>query len=292
MDHDVTTNALSIDVEDYFQVSAFERLIPRSQWETWPARVELTTGRLLDLFATRGLKATFFTLGWVAERSPELIRRIVGEGHELACHGYEHVRLHAQEPRAVREELKRSKGILEDVGGVAVAGFRAASFSINSENLWAFSEIEKAGFEYSSSVYPVKHDLYGMPEASRAPFRPRDTERLIEIPVTTACVLGRNVPAGGGGYFRLFPYVVSRQLIRRVNRKDAAKANVYFHPWEFDPDQPRPPGLDLKTRFRHYVNQGRAFDRLGRLLSDFHWAPFREVYKDEISGVHPVMRDE
>ena len=291
MNRVVTTNALSIDVEEYFQVSAFERLIPRANWQDWPSRVEPTTEKLLDRFAVHDVKATFFTLGWIAERFPGLVRRIVDGGHELACHGYEHVRIHEQDVKTLRDDLNRSKRILEDVGGVGVIGYRAASFSINNDNRWAFKEIEAAGFEYSASIYPIKHDLYGMPEASRTPFRPQNTDRLIEIPVTTSTFLGRNLPAGGGGYFRLFPYCFSRYLIRRVNRKEGIKANMYFHPWEFDPDQPRPPGLDLKTQFRHYLNQGRGLDRLNKLLIDFSWGPFREVYASEIAGARSGQPD-
>lgn len=277
-------NALSIDVEDYFQVSAFERIIPRHAWEAWPSRVEPSTHRLLDLFAERGIHVSFFTLGWVAERFPALIRRMVDDGHELACHGYEHIRVHHQTRPEFREDLTRSKGILEDLGGIKVTGYRAASFSINESNEWAFEEIESAGFEYSSSIYPVKHDLYGMPDAPRHPFRPRNVAALVEIPVSTARILNRNIPAGGGGYFRLFPYRVSRSLVHRINAHDRLQANMYFHPWEFDPEQPRPPGLSPKTRFRHYLNQRRSYARLARLLTDFRWGPFREVYAHEIAA--------
>ncbi len=277
-------NALSIDVEEYFQVSAFESRIARSEWDAWPSRVEFATGRLLDAFAEQGVKATFFTLGWIAERHRALIRRIVDEGHELGCHGYSHVRATTQSRETLRADLEKSKALLEDAAGTAVLGYRAASFSITRTNLWAFEEIERAGFRYSSSVYPVHHDLYGIPDAPRRPFRPVATATLTEIPVSTLRLGSTNVPAGGGGYFRLFPYAVSRALLRRINRGEGVAANMYFHPWEFDPEQPRPSGLSAKTRFRHYLNQGRALDRMRCLLRDFAWGPFRDVYSDAIAG--------
>lgn len=277
-------NALSVDVEEYFQVSAFEPHVTREDWSEWPSRVEASTNRLLDLFAVRGARATFFTLGWIAERHPGIVRRIVAEGHELGCHGYEHRRLTSLEPREFAEDTKRSKDLLEDVAGEPVIGYRAASFSIGPRNLWVFELLEKAGFTYSSSIYPVQHDHYGMPDAPRVPFVPPGVARLTEIPVSTARFGKHNVPAGGGGYFRLFPYAVSRGLVRRVNARDASPANMYFHPWEFDPEQPRPPELRLKTRFRHYLNQNVALDRLERLTTDFQWAPFREVYAEVLGG--------
>lgn len=275
-------NALSIDVEEYFQVSAFESVIGRDDWESWPSSVELATGRLLDAMAARNVHATFFTLGWIAERHPKLIKRIVDEGHELACHGYEHTRLTMQTREQLKTDLHRSKKILEDIAGVAVNGFRAASFSINRNNLWAFEEIAAAGFKYSSSIYPIRHDTYGIPDAPRDPFRPDNATSLLEIPIATASKW--RLPAGGGGYFRLLPYHVSRALIRRVNNAESRRANMYFHPWEFDPDQPRPKNIPLKSRFRHYINQTRALRRFERLISDFQWAPFASVYAKEIGG--------
>lgn len=277
-------NALSIDVEEYFQVSAFESVIGAADWERWPSRVEPVSQRLLDLFGGAGVKATFFTLGWIAEKHPALIRRMHAEGHEVACHGYNHTRATTQRREEFRADIKRAKDVLEDVIGTAVNGYRAASFSIDARNLWAFPELESAGFTYSSSIYPVRHDLYGAPHAPRVPFRPPGTSRLTEIPVSTVSVGGRQLPAGGGGFFRLLPYVVSRSFIRRVNQVDGLAANTYFHPWEFDPDQPRPQGISMKARFRHYLNQGRALGRLGRLVEDFSWAPFRDVYADVLAG--------
>ncbi|MBK8961150.1 MAG: DUF3473 domain-containing protein [Proteobacteria bacterium] len=277
-------NALSIDVEEYFQVSAFESVIAPDHWERWPSRVEFATHQLLDLYAEVGVRATFFTLGWVAERHPQLIARMCRDGHEVACHGYNHTRATTQSRAEFKADIARSKAILEDAAGSAVLGYRAASFSIDATNLWAFPEIEAAGFIYSSSVYPVRHDLYGAPAAPRSPFVAPHTSALTEIPVSTVRIGMRNLPAGGGGFFRLLPYVVSRALIKRVNSHDHMAANMYFHPWEFDPQQPRPPGVGLKSQFRHYLNQGRALARMRALVNDFAWAPFREVYADVLGG--------
>ncbi len=270
-------NALSVDVEDYFQVSAFEPHIPRSDWDRWPQRVQANTERVLALFDEAGVKATFFTLGWVAERYPGLIRAIVAAGHELACHGYDHRRVTDQTPEAFRADVRRAKGVLEDVGGVPVFGYRAASYSIGRDNLWALEILQETGFRYSSSIYPVRHDLYGMPEAPRFAFRPDNAPALLEIPVTTVRLGGRNWPCGGGGFFRLYPYALTRWALRRINAEGQA-AIFYFHPWEIDPDQPRPAGLGWKTRLRHYLNLGRMESRLRRLLQDFAWDTVANVF--------------
>ncbi|MEQ8230368.1 MAG: DUF3473 domain-containing protein [Gammaproteobacteria bacterium] len=277
-------NALSVDVEEYFQVSAFEAHISRSEWDNWPSRVTWATERLLDVFGEAGARATFFTLGWVAERHPALIARMVREGHEVGCHGYEHIRITTQTREAFRVDLARSKRLLEDAAGVAVRGYRAATFSITRDNLWAFEEIEQAGFEYSSSVYPVHHDLYGIPDAPRRPFRPVGTARMVEIPVSTLAFGALNLPVAGGGYFRLLPYAVSKALVRRVHKREGMPVNMYFHPWEFDPEQPRPSGLTFKTRLRHYINQGRTLTRMRALVRDFRWDCFANVYADAIAG--------
>jgi polysaccharide deacetylase family protein (PEP-CTERM system associated) len=262
-------NALSIDVEDYFQVSAFAPHIARSEWERMPCRVERNMDAVFDVLGESSVQATFFTLGWIAERYPALIRRIIAEGHELASHGYSHQRATDQNPGEFLEDIRRAKLVLEGLGGVEVKGYRAPSFSVGAGNSWAFDCIAEAGYRYSSSVYPIRHDHYGMPEASRFPDRPRDG--LLEIPITTARVLQTNLPAGGGGYFRLMPYAVSRALIRRVNKVDGRAAVFYFHPWELDPGQPRVAGTSLKTRFRHYLNLHRMEPRLRSLLRDFKW---------------------
>jgi polysaccharide deacetylase family protein (PEP-CTERM system associated) len=271
-------NAMSVDVEDYFQVSAFEPYISRETWERVPCRVERNTDRVLSIFSEAGVKATFFTLGWVAERYPSLIERVVAGGHELACHGYAHVRVTQQTPQEFRDDVLRSKDILEDIGGVRVKGYRAASYSIGADTLWALEALQSLGFEYSSSIYPVKHDLYGMPEAPRFAFRPENAPNLLEIPVTTLAFGGHHIPCGGGGYFRLFPYFLSKWAINRINLKDSEPANFYFHPWEIDPEQPRQNGIDIKTRFRHYLNLSRMEKRLCSLLRDFTWDTMEHVF--------------
>jgi len=268
---------MSVDVEDYFQVSAFESHIPHADWHKFECRVEVNTGRILDLFAEYDCKATFFTLGWVAERYPGLVKRIVAEGHELASHGYEHIRVTGQDREQFREDVVRTKAILEDLGGVRIRGYRAASYSIGRDNLWALEVLQETGHEYSSSIYPIRHDLYGMPEAQRFAHHINDLD-ILEIPVTTLELSGRKFPCGGGGYFRLLPYAVSKWALDHVNRVDGQPCNFYFHPWEIDPDQPRQHDIGLKTRFRHYLNLRRVESRLKTLLSDFNWSRMDDVY--------------
>lgn len=269
-------NALTVDVEDYFQVSALAPHIERSSWDSRPCRVERNVERLLSMFERQQAKATFFTLGWVAQRYPQLVRDIVAGGHELASHGYEHLRASDQTCEQFLDDIVRAKALLEDIGGKAVIGYRAPSFSIGHSNPWAFDALLKAGYRYSSSVYPVQHDHYGMPDAPRFPYESRPG--LTEVPITTTRMFGRNLPAGGGGYFRLAPYVLSRWALRRVNRVDRRPAIFYFHPWEIDPAQPRVMGTSLKTRFRHYINLDKTESRLTQLLSDFRWGPVDEVF--------------
>jgi polysaccharide deacetylase family protein (PEP-CTERM system associated) len=270
------SNALTVDVEDYFQVSAFAQHIERRAWDSMPCRVERNVGRLLELFAETRTQATFFVLGWIAERYPRLVREIADGKHEVASHGYGHLRASEQSPRDFESDIVRAKRLLEDATGTAVAGYRAPRFSIGHGNQWAFDVIAAAGYRYSSSVYPVRHDHYGMPDAPRFPYRVR--ERLLEIPVTTTRLLGRNVPAGGGGYFRLAPYRWSRWAIDKVNSVDGRPAIFYLHPWEIDPAQPRVAGVGAKTRFRHYLNLHRTEPRLKRLLRDFHWDRVDRVF--------------
>ncbi len=271
-------NAMSIDVEDYFQVSAFAPHIPRAQWNTLPCRVERNVDLILGLLDETGSKATFFTLGWIAERYPQVVRRIVDTGHELASHGYGHERASDLTPAAFREDITRAKRLLEDLGGVRVRGYRAPSFSINRGNWWAVAELEQAGYAYSSSIYPVRHDHYGMPDAPRFPHRPGSENGILEVPPTTLPLFGRNFPAAGGGWFRLLPYEMSRWMLKRVNVCDGAPCMFYFHPWEVDPGQPRPSGVSMKARFRHYVNLGRTAGRLRRLLNDFEWDRVDRVF--------------
>lgn len=269
---------MTVDVEDYFQVSAFETHIQRSDWDQLPHRVEQNTWRILDLFAQHQIKATFFTLGWVAERYPRLVRRIVDDGHELASHGYQHIRVSEQTPEQFRDDLRLSKRILEDLGGKPVIGYRAASYSIGAKNLWALEILAEEDFQYSSSIYPVIHDLYGMPDAPRFAFRPENAPNLLEIPITTLHFLGRNMPCGGGGFFRLYPYQFSKWAYRRLNEKEGQPGIFYFHPWEIDPDQPRQQNLSFKTQFRHYLNLSRMQDRLNHLLDDFAWDTMQNVF--------------
>jgi polysaccharide deacetylase family protein (PEP-CTERM system associated) len=270
-------NAMTCDVEDYFQVQAFAGHIARDSWDAMAPRVERNTGRVLDLFARHGVHATFFTLGWVAERYKGLIRRIVAEGHELASHGMEHRPVYSQSPDEFRADIRRTKAMLEDAGGVAVTGYRAASFSITANTFWAFDVLAEEGYRYSSSIYPVHHDLYGIPDAPRFAFRPKEG-KLLEVPMSTVAMFGRNLPCSGGGYFRLLPYAVSRWGFRQVNARDKKPAIFYFHPWEIDPDQPRQHDAPLKSRFRHYLNLHRMEERLGRLLRDFAWDRMDRIY--------------
>lgn len=271
-------NAMSVDVEDFFQVSAFADQITRDDWSSFDCRVERNTDRILQMFADHNTRATFFTLGWVAESYPQLIRRIVDAGHELASHGYEHIRVHHQTEAEFQDDVHRTKAILEDKGGCAVNGYRAASFSIDKRTPWAFDVLAREGHVYSSSVYPINHDLYGMPEAPRFTFKPSDDHDLIEIPATTVTLGGKKLPCGGGGYFRLLPYFYSRWAMQRVNQQDGQACMFYFHPWEIDPDQPRVEGASAKSRLRHYTNLGRMEGRLRVLLSDFSWDRVDRVF--------------
>ena len=270
------THALTIDVEDYFQVSAFAPYIDRAGWDARECRVERNVERILALLAEHGATATFFVLGWVAERYPQLVRRIAAQGHEVASHGYGHERASDLAPPDFDADVRRAKGVLEDLSGTAVAGYRAPSFSIGPGNWWAFDALAASGHRYSSSIYPIRHDHYGMPDAPR--FAHPVADGLIEIPITTLRMLDRNLPSSGGGYFRLLPYAVSRWMLRRVNTVDRQPAVFYFHPWEIDPGQPRIDGIDAKTRFRHYLNLERTEGRLRSLLRDFEWGRMDRVF--------------
>jgi polysaccharide deacetylase family protein (PEP-CTERM system associated) len=270
-------NAFSIDVEEYFQVSALEPHITKDRWDSTPSRVEHSVRRILELLSAADYRATFFILGWIAERHPKLVREIAEAGHEIASHGYEHTRVTKQTAEQFREDVRRTKRLLEDTVGCEVVGYRAASFSIGAGNLWALDVLNESGYRYSSSIYPVKHDLYGMPEAPRFAFKPNGSA-LTEIPVSTVTLFGRNWPCGGGGFFRLFPYALSRWAMAAVNEKERQPIVFYFHPWEIDPDQPRVRGVSFRTRIRHYLNLGRTADRLRRLLEDFQWDRMDRVF--------------
>ena len=280
-------NALTVDVEDYFQVEAFAGVINRGDWEALPRRVVRNTDRLLDIFADSGASGTFFTLGWVAERHPELVRRIVAEGHELASHGSDHYRLDQQSPAEFRDDIRRSKALLEDIGGAAVTGYRAPTFSVGVKSRWAHEILAEEGFRYSSSVYPIAHDLYGVPKAPRHPFCP--LPGFIEIPLTTVRLFGRNFPTAGGGYFRLLPYAVTRTALRKAGSELRTSCVFYLHPWEIDPDQPRQVQAPFRSRLRHYVNLGRTEHRLRRLLRDFQWTRMDHLFLDETSPQPPLI---
>lgn len=268
---------MTVDVEDYFQVSAFESNVARTDWDARPLRVEANMDRILELFSDHGISATFFTLGWIAERCPDMVRRIVDEGHELASHGWQHVRVTEQSPEEFRADASKTKTYLEDLGGVAVHGYRAASYSIGRSNLWALDVLADCEYRYSSSIAPIKHDLYGMPDAPRFRFSAAGG-RLQEVPITTIPVLGRNINCGGGGWFRLFPYAFSRWALRRVNQSETQNGLFYFHPWEIDPSQPKVVGAGPKARFRHYHNLEKMQPRLECLLRDFSWGRMDQVF--------------
>ena len=275
-------NPLPIDVEDYFQVSAFAPYIQRADWDARECRVERNVGRILDMLAAQKTQATFFTLGWIAQRYPHLVRRIADEGHEVASHGYGHERVSDLTPEAFAHDIRTAKHLLEDIAGVAVTGYRAPSFSIGQGNLWALDVLQQEGYRYSSSIYPIQHDHYGMPDAPR--FAHRIRPDLIEVPPTTLRMFNRNLPSSGGGYFRLFPYALSRWMLRQVNQNDQQPAIFYFHPWEIDAAQPRVAGIDARTRFRHYVNIPRMEQRLQRLLQDFQWGRMDHIFLNQVQG--------
>lgn len=269
---------MTVDVEDYFHVSAFDKTVQFADWGTkYPLRVEANTDKILELFASHETKATFFVLGWVAEACPGLVKRIVAQGHELACHGYAHQRANTQTAEVFREDVYRGKAFLEDTTGVAVNGYRAPSFSIDPSNEWAFEVLADLGFIFSSSTYPVKHDLYGAPDWPRHKYlRP---EGIYEIPIPTNQSTGISLPIGGGGFFRLYPYRLSRALVNRFMSQTQQPYSFYFHPWEIDHAQPRMTDIPIKSRFRHYLNLNRMEYRLERLLNDFSWDTMSNVYQ-------------
>ena len=285
---DAITNALSVDVEDYYQVQALAGVYRRADWDACESRVERNTDAILQTFADAGAKATFFTLGWIAERHPDLVRRIVAQGHELASHGYAHARVDSQTPEAFRADVRKTRRILEDISGAAVRGYRAATFSVGPHTPWAWRVLEEEGYAYSSSVYPVVRDNYGVRDAPRVPYRPEGAERLTEIPISTLRLGGRNWPIGGGGYFRLLPYAASQGAIARLNDAEGAPAVFYIHPWEVDPDQPRPTGVGLKSRLRHYLNLDKTRGRLARLARAFRWDRMDRVF-DIVPAPAPAL---
>lgn len=272
------TNAMTVDVEDYFHVGAFENDISRDDWNDLPCRVERNTHKVLELFHRNNIKATFFTLGWVCKRYPELIKEIHNQGHEIASHSVNHDRVFNLSKIDFIKDIKDSKALLEDTIGEAILGYRAPSFSIGEKNIWALECLKEAGYIYSSSVYPIKHDHYGMPTAPRFAFQPINNSEFLEMPVTTFELLNKKLPCGGGGYFRLLPYSLSRMAMKRVNKVDKEPCIFYFHPWEIDPEQPIQENASFKSKFRHYTNLSVMESKIERLFSDFSWGRMDEVF--------------
>jgi polysaccharide deacetylase family protein (PEP-CTERM system associated) len=270
-------NVMTVDVEDYFQVSAMEERIAKHQWSSISPRVEINTLNLLELFSRFDVKATFFVLGWVAKRFPSLIRQISEQGHEVASHGPMHDRVSSQSPADFRQGVLDTRSHLEDITGNAVIGYRAPSFSIGPQQTWAWEILAETGHRYSSSIYPGQLDHYGFPGAPRTAF-PVGNAGLLEIPVSTLDIAGKRIPLGGGGYFRLYPYWAFSAGIRWLNAKERMPAMFYFHPWEIDAAQPRIAGLSAKTRFRHYLNLHKTERRLSQLLRDFDWGRVTDVF--------------
>jgi polysaccharide deacetylase family protein (PEP-CTERM system associated) len=271
-------NAFSIDVEDYFQVAALAPVVPRDSWPTWEYRAERNTEVILNLLEERRTRGTFFILGWCAERSPGLVKRIAAAGHEIACHGFSHQLIYTQTEALFREETRRSKQFLEDTIGAAVTGYRAASFSITGRSLWALDVLIDCGFEYDSSVFPIRHDRYGIPGAAREPgvVAAPSGRTIVEFPMSAASFFGVRVPVSGGGYFRLLPYAVTRAGLRQINEKTGQPFTFYLHPWEVDPGQPRLKASAL-SRFRHYNNLRKTEPRLRKLLGEFSFSTMRDV---------------
>lgn len=271
MSHSQVVNGLSVDVEDWFQVGAFEGVIDKDDWDSLDCRVDRNCNLILDMFARLEVKGTFFTLGWVARRHGALMRRIVADGHELASHGWDHARVFTMDQQLFARDLERSRKALEDAAGVRITGYRAPSFSIDHRTPWAYMALHEQGFEYSSSVAPIAHDHYGWRDAPRFAFRPLPWSGLVEIPVTTALFAGKRLAAGGGGFFRVLPYAFSRWAIRQVNRQEGRPAVFYFHPWEIDSNQPRVAHAPMRSKLRHYTNLSVMADKLEQLIGDFAW---------------------
>jgi polysaccharide deacetylase family protein (PEP-CTERM system associated) len=291
-DRAVVVNAMTIDVEDYFHVSVFDGVVPRHLWEGFESRVCANTDRLLALFDGYEVTATFFVLGWVAERHPDLVRRIVAQGHELASHGYGHRLVYDQTPKTFREDVRRAKELLENASGNPVLGYRAPSYSVTPRSLWALDILIEEGYRYDSSIFPIRHDRYGIPLSPRHPYLlERPNGSLVEAPASTTRVGPLNLPVAGGGYFRILPYEWTRWGISRVNRFERRPTIFYLHPWEIDPDQPRLKA-GMLSRFRHYRNLAETEPRLRQLLSDFQFGPMSAVLKRAVAAsvsTHPAL---
>jgi polysaccharide deacetylase family protein (PEP-CTERM system associated) len=281
-------NGLSVDVEDWFQVGAFEDVIARDDWDGLTDRVERNVDEILQMFDEAEVKATFFTLGWVAKRHPAMLRKIAEAGHELASHGWDHARVYTLDRARFAEDIRKAKAEIEDASGFAVTGYRAPSFSIDHRTPWAYLELAEQGYAYSSSVAPIAHDHYGWREAPRFAFKPMPWMDLVELPVTTAEFAGKRLAAGGGGFFRVLPYGFSRWAIRQVNRRDNRPAVFYFHPWEIDPGQPRVDGAPLKSRLRHYTKLDSMADKLRQLVKDFTWGRMDVIAHREAAKLQDI----
>jgi polysaccharide deacetylase family protein (PEP-CTERM system associated) len=275
----VPVNAFSVDVEDWYQVADFDAVVRFDAWDDYESRIARNTDKVLQLCADAGVRGTFFVLAWNVERHPGVVRRIVEAGHEVASHGYAHRLIYTQQPAEFREDVRRAKALLEDVSGTPVLGYRAPSFSVTAQSMWALDELLDAGYRYDSSVFPVRDTLYGLPDASRFPFviRERDGRELIEFPITTTRAFGRNLPLGGGGYLRLLPYRYMWWGMRRVNRDERQASVVYVHPWEVDPEHPRMQTAGRRGFSTHYVGLARTEGKLRQLFRDFRFAPLRDV---------------
>lgn len=278
-------NAMTVDVEDYFHVSALAEVISRKDWDRMEYRAEKSTERLLTLFADKGIKATFFVLGWVTKKSPQLIRKIHAAGHEVACHGLTHELVYRQTPEVFRDETKTSKAMLEDTIGAPVLGYRAASYSITRQSLWAIDILCDLGFRYDSSIFPIAHDRYGIPGAETRPGIMKDSRGngIVEFPLSTVKFMGRRLPCSGGGYFRLLPYAYTRWALKKINKDDQLPFIFYLHPWEIDPGQPRFKASRL-SRFRHYTNLSVCEKRLEKLIEDFRFTTVREVLRPQLDA--------
>jgi polysaccharide deacetylase family protein (PEP-CTERM system associated) len=265
-------NYLTIDVEDYFQVAAFEKVIQPATWANYPSRVEQNTTRILDLLDTYGVKGTFFIVGWTAERFPGLVKEIVTRGHEIGCHSYQHQKIYNQTLEEFRRDTQKAKDILEQASGRPVVGYRAPTYSITKKSLWAFDILQELGFKWDSSIFPIRHDNYGIPDAPRFAYK-LPYHDLIEYPISTALIWGRKIPIAGGGYFRIFPYWFTKMALAKINKVEKQPFIFYLHPWEVDPDQPKVSHAGWKSRFRHYHNLGKTEERLHRLLKEFRFGP-------------------
>jgi polysaccharide deacetylase family protein (PEP-CTERM system associated) len=266
------SNYLTIDVEDYFQVAAFEKVIQPTSWEGFVSRVERNTGTILDLLDSHGVKGTFFIVGWTAERYPNMVRNIADRGHEIGCHSYGHQKIYNLTPDEFRQDTKKAKDILENITGLPIIGYRAPTYSITKKSLWALDILQELGFKWDSSIFPIHHDNYGIPDAPRFAYKLADHD-LIEYPISTALFLGRRIPVAGGGYFRIFPYWFVKMALRKINRQEQKPFIFYLHPWEIDPGQPRIHYAGWKSRFRHYRNLEKTEKRFKRLLQDFQFRP-------------------